>query len=194
MKQILVYLFLFSACYTNAQHPILKSIQFTNTLEGQQIAITIARGNTCNGIRVFHSLTPELGFNQVGIIPGICGDSESDSRHTFVYESPVEFDSNYYYFEFGGHGISEIISTFYISENRERNVIRVLENSLIIYPKDELESITAIALNGKSLAKGEQIFNYWEVSLDGLLTETIIVLIRNKEGLVDTRKLKVLRF
>jgi hypothetical protein len=89
--------------------PIIDDFHVTKS--GQEVLISwrMLAGNTCNGIIIFRA-TDTLHFSQIGLIPGICGSTVESLRYNYVDASPVSNSTNHYRLEFGGLGISEIIS------------------------------------------------------------------------------------
>lgn len=195
MIKVLVYILFFVPSFLLAQHPILKSVLFSNDPVGMRISLTLAAGNTCNGIRVFHSGNPEIGFDQLGIIPGICGDSENDSRHSYVHEEPIDFDSNYYYFEFGGQGISDAVSIFYIPNKLESSVIHINEKQIVVYPSEATSSINNVALyntTGSLLGMGKRHDKSWILDLNANMEVFYLLILEYANGNSEVRKIGIL--
>ena len=73
----------------------------------------ITGGNTCNGILINHSVD-DINYEQVGEIPGICGSQIAEVPYTFIHDSPVSGQKNYYKLELGLQGSSTpLIITFF---------------------------------------------------------------------------------
>jgi hypothetical protein len=73
----------------------------------------ITGGNTCNGILINHSVD-DFNYEQIGEIPGICGSQITEVPYTFIDDSPVSGQKNYYKLELGLQGSSTpLIITFY---------------------------------------------------------------------------------
>jgi len=73
----------------------------------------IIGGNTCNGILINHSID-DVNYKQVGEIPGICGSQIEEVPYTFIHDSPVSGQKNYYKLELGLQGSSTpLIITYY---------------------------------------------------------------------------------
>jgi hypothetical protein len=107
---ILSFLLLPMADGTIAQTgPIIDNFNISKS--GDQVLLNwrMLAGNTCNGITIFRA-TDTLYFSQIGHIPGICGSTIESVRYTHADLSPEKNSRNYYRLEFGGVGVSEIIS------------------------------------------------------------------------------------
>ena len=78
----------------------------------------ITGGNTCNGILINHSID-DINYEQVGEIPGICGSQIAEVPYTFIHDTPVNGQKNYYKLELGLQGSSTplIITYFNTGEN-----------------------------------------------------------------------------
>lgn len=75
--------------------------------------IVIRAGSICQGIFVSRS-TDSLMFTEIGNIPGICGNSNSDVVYTFTDVAPMPNATNYYRLRFGENGYSHVVPVFYI--------------------------------------------------------------------------------
>lgn len=113
MKRLfLIGILSFLSCgLTHAQddlHPILSSASIN--ADGQAIYLhwTIANGNTCNGIKIFRTSNPSLGYTEVGFIDGICGSTEVPTPYSFTDETPIENSINYYRISFGNQGNEDL--------------------------------------------------------------------------------------
>ncbi|MDZ4748664.1 MAG: T9SS type A sorting domain-containing protein [Saprospiraceae bacterium] len=89
--------------------PIIDNFHVSKSGQGVLISWRMLAGNTCNGITIFRA-TDTMLFNQIGLIPGICGSTTESIRYNHVDMSPVINSTNFYRIEFGGVGISEILS------------------------------------------------------------------------------------
>lgn len=65
----------------------------------------IARGYTCNGIRIERS-ADNIYFEEIGYIPGICGSANFAQPFSFVDDHPQFNQTNYYRLELGLQGYS----------------------------------------------------------------------------------------
>ena len=78
-----------------------KSSFSLNQVNGQvHINIVISSGNLCNGIKVFRS-TDSLNFNQIGFIPGYCGNLLETVSYNYTDTDPIKNQISYYKLELG---------------------------------------------------------------------------------------------
>ena len=70
---------------------------------------TMDLGQTCNGIDITRS-TDLINFVSVGEILGICGSPTDTVRYSFLDESPIPNQINYYQLSLGNLGFSQIVS------------------------------------------------------------------------------------
>jgi hypothetical protein len=114
IKKILVLLFLVPLSYgLQAQyHPILAYFNVQVEDNGIELNWSVIGGNTCNGIRIYHSNDDSV-YRLVGEIPGICGSSEADISYRFKHENIQQQGLQYYKLELGFQGFSDPISVSY---------------------------------------------------------------------------------
>jgi len=86
--------------------------------------ITIAGGNTCNGINILRS-ADGVNFNSIGGIAGICGSSTEDVYYSFTDDSPIRNATNYYRLDLITLGYSVIIDIHFVYFG---------ENNILFYP------------------------------------------------------------
>jgi hypothetical protein len=72
----------------------------------------ISAGQSCNGTNIERS-TDTLNWEEIGDIPGICGNSSDPVPYNFTDDSPVSNTVNYYRLELGGQGYSPVIGVPY---------------------------------------------------------------------------------
>ena len=72
----------------------------------------IRGGNTCQGMKIYRGET-EVAENQIGLISGICGSTDSDETYEHVDSGAVANIFNYYRIEFGTQGLSEPVGVFF---------------------------------------------------------------------------------
>lgn len=178
------------------QHPILQNLNVNNHFsKGLVIDFTILGGNTCNGIRVFHSLDTSKGFNQIGIIPGICGDSEFNTRYDFTHNTPAQFDTNYYYLEFGGSGKSDVFDFFYVGDQTEIKWLINGQNLIVFEPNsiEEFLSVKLVSLNGALLENGVKSEKKWVINKFDYYNKPLLLVFefKNRKGLF--KKLQVIK-
>lgn len=126
---------LFNTVEVYGQHPILRSINFSGRENGVFIDLIIGGGNTCNGIMVYHRVSKQEPFSLVGEIGGICGDSETDTRYSFLHETPTPFDTNYYYLDFGGRGPSSVVPVYYLDYKDDAFIVLQRNGNIEVFAK-----------------------------------------------------------
>ncbi len=119
--------------------PIIDDFHVSKS--GQEVLISwrMLAGNTCNGIKIYRA-TDTMLFNQIGLIPGICGSTTESLRYNHVDMSPVINSTNFYRIEFGGVGISEILSIDIINLGTEGTQVwpnPVKDEAKIFFENDE---------------------------------------------------------
>lgn len=116
MKKLFLSFILFSGISLHGisqDHEILS--YFFGLIKDDLIILKwgITGGSTCNGILINHSID-DINYEQVGEIPGICGSQIAEVPYTFIHDSPVSGQKNYYKLELGLQGSSTpLIITFY---------------------------------------------------------------------------------
>jgi len=161
---------LLASTVATAQHPILGSVSLRNTDQGVNISFVIKGGNTCNGINIFHS-GDTSAFILTGEIAGICGHSDNDTRYEYTHLSPIPFDTNYYYLDFGGVGPSKVIAFYFVPFNKADLVLRRVEDQLNIHVKTsagEEVQLEVFDLQGNLISKGHTSFGQAQLSFQNL--------------------------
>lgn len=111
----LLFLFFigFSLHGISQEHEILS--YYFGLINDEQIILKwgIIGGNTCNGIKIHHSID-DINYQKIGEIPGICGSQTTELPYTFIDDSPISGQKNYYKLELGLQGFSTpLVITFY---------------------------------------------------------------------------------
>ncbi len=116
---------------------------------------TLTTGSICNGIQIYRS-TDSVIFLQIGEIPGICGSSIVSRSYTYIDNNPVKNKTNYYRLDFGGSGVSEILSLEIIDIQNGEIQIRphpVIDKASIYFNNDKNEAfqLTLYNLSGYTI-------------------------------------------
>ena len=113
-KLLFIPLLLLASGLTVAQenHPFVKSINLFQQEDLVVLRWVIHGGNTCQGMKI-HRGENEADFEQIGLISGICGSTDSDELYTYVDSSALANSYNYYRIEFGTKGFSEPEGLFF---------------------------------------------------------------------------------
>jgi hypothetical protein len=77
-----------------------------------QLHWVISAGQSCNGTNIERSIDT-LNWEEIGDIPGICGNSSDPVPYNFTDDSPVSNTVNYYRLELGGQGYSPVTGVPY---------------------------------------------------------------------------------
>ncbi len=98
-----------------------SAIQYQTSIE---LNITLAGGNTCNGINILRS-SDGIHFSPIGGIAGVCGSSTEDVFYSFTDTDPVRNASNYYRLDLITLGYTSIIQIHFVYFGG---------NAILIYP------------------------------------------------------------
>lgn len=101
-----------------AQHPLLNNFSGFQKDESIYLSWTFTSGSQCNGTRIFRSGDGEI-FQEVGLIPGICGASETPVTYSFIDSVPFPNTMNYYRLELGNQGFSTTLTIAYFVPGKD---------------------------------------------------------------------------
>lgn len=122
VRIITIFLLLFLSKTGTAQFLSgFSALQHNNSIE---LNITIAGGNTCNGITILRS-SDGITFSPIGSIAGICGSSIEDVFYSFTDTDPIPNRLNYYRLDLITLGYTGIINIRFLS---------FAENEILLYP------------------------------------------------------------
>ena len=102
-----------------------------------ELDITIAGGNTCNGINILRS-SDAINFSSIGGIAGICGSSTEDVYYSFTDTDPIRNATNYYRLDLITLGYSIIIDIHFVHFG---------EDKILFYPNPFVDK-ASVYLNG----------------------------------------------
>ncbi len=113
----------------------------------------IKQGNTCNGVKVEHSID-SLNFSEIGSIEGICGSNSANVPYEFTHQSPTLNAVNYYRLLMGGIGYSWVISEKIIAIDEPGYTIApqpVTEQSILYFenPNNKEHTFSVANLSGR---------------------------------------------
>ncbi|MGB1518478.1 MAG: T9SS type A sorting domain-containing protein [Crocinitomicaceae bacterium] len=136
MRRIFFALFVLHIFTSIAQNETVVGYFHTEELNGYVLLTwNIKQGNTCNGVKVEHSID-SLNFNEIGSIEGICGSNSSDIDYEFTHQSPTLNTVNYYRLFMPGIGYSWVVSRKVIAINNPGYTIApnpVTSNSVLYF-------------------------------------------------------------
>ena len=129
---------------------------------------TVKTGNSCNGIRILHTLD-SASFNEIGTIEGICGSTAAPTNYSFTHLNPTANAKNYYKLDFGGEGFSQTIAVQYFdfSENGYVLLPNPIQSDSKLYFNNENNANTALtiyAMNGSIVHTEKSTLNYFSIS------------------------------
>lgn len=81
--------------------------------DGVRLNWVIEIGSTCQGMRVFHGVSPDSLVLDT-IYGGICGSANFEQAYSYLYKEAVVNDTNYYQILFGRDIYSEIKPVFFL--------------------------------------------------------------------------------
>ncbi|MFZ9029029.1 MAG: T9SS type A sorting domain-containing protein [Crocinitomicaceae bacterium] len=113
----------------------------------------IKQGNTCNGVKVEHSID-SLNFSEIGSIEGVCGSNTANVAYEFTHQNPTLNAVNYYRLLMGGIGYSWVISEKIIAIDDLGYTIapQPVTNQSILYfenPNNKEYKLSVANLSGK---------------------------------------------
>ena len=129
---------------------------------------TVKTGNSCNGIRILHTLD-SASFSEIGTIEGICGSTSAPTNYSFTHVHPIANAKNYYKLDFGGEGFSQTIAVQYFdfSENGYVLLPNPIQSDSKLYFNNENNANTALtiyAMNGSIVHTEKSTLNYFSIS------------------------------
>ena len=195
-KYLLLSVFILPANISSAQVNIQYG--FGVLLEGNKVfmSINIRAGSICTGIEIERS-TDSVNFKQIGIIPGICGNSSSDVPYSFTDVEPVANATNYYRLIFRGNQYSDIQKVLFVELNNAGYKILpnpVSNEAAIYFDNADKKSfaLTVSNLKGERFMKLESIKDDKVVfSTAGFLSGTYFFELGNEDGRKVTGKFVV---
>jgi hypothetical protein len=98
---------------------------FTASEEQNSVLLkwSVSAGNTCNGISITRS-SDGFFFTEIGRIDGVCGSPDVSVPYSFIDESPLANQINFYKLELGIADFSEVISIEYNEKNSDGYQLR----------------------------------------------------------------------
>jgi len=96
-------------CSVGQNEDVIAGLSATEFNGKVLLTWSIKKGNTCNGVKVLHSLD-STNFAQIGSIEGICGSTAESISYDFTHLDPDKNAVNYYRLQLGGIGFSWIVN------------------------------------------------------------------------------------
>ncbi|PKO96002.1 MAG: hypothetical protein CVU14_11260 [Bacteroidetes bacterium HGW-Bacteroidetes-9] len=162
IKTLLLSLLLTLFAFTGKAQPHALLQDFSGFQQDDQLVLrwTFRSGSLCEGTRVERS-DDGLIFNQIGEIPGICGNPETAFSYTFIDSFPKHNAINHYRLELGNYGFTSTIAVEFLNTG---------ENGFIVLSSGSGQ--TDILFQNKPGRKGKAIIYS---SVGKRITETEII-------------------
>lgn len=113
MPLVIIALLVLPSAGRAQPHPLLQD--FSGYQLGNSVFLrwTFRSGSLCEGVRIERSQDGII-FNEIGEIPGICGNPETSVTFTFTDSLPVPNTRNYYRLELGNTGYTTALEVEFI--------------------------------------------------------------------------------
>jgi len=118
LYRLLVILFLLGSIIPLKARITLDYYEANKTNNAVLLKWAISHGQTCNGITITRS-SDSLYFEPIGRIEGVCGSPDASIPYSFIDETPLKNQINYYKLELGVSSFSPIISFNYIDISKQ---------------------------------------------------------------------------
>ncbi len=135
-RVLLIFLILFAKGIQAQFLSEFSALQSGNEID---LDITIAGGNTCNGINVLRS-ADNINFVSIGGIAGVCGSSTEDVFYSFTDPVPLHNTTNYYRLDLISLGFSTVIDIHFVYFG---------EDALLLYP-NPIRNVSKVYLRANS--------------------------------------------
>jgi hypothetical protein len=108
-------------------------ISFTAEQVGEKVLLqfTFSKGHTCSDTRIQRA-DSSLAFATIGVIPGVCGSSESEESYTFIDSFPIHGEINAYRISLAGLSYSDTLSL---------EVVPARSGQLLLFPNPTADVI-----------------------------------------------------
>jgi len=177
-----------SALNAAAQDGIVQ-LRFSATEVSGKVFLewTMDLGQTCNGIDITRS-TDGIDFSPIGDIPGICGSPFDTVSYSFIDESPILNQINYYRLTLGNLGPSQTLTVEIISLEGTGYQIRpnpIVDVGRIYFDNDRSEEhrLTLISINGAALKQWSTRNDFFDLNVSDLPAGIFIFRIETDDGL-----------
>lgn len=173
---------------SEAQDGIVQ-VQFSATKVSGKVFLdwTMNFGQTCNGIDITRS-SDNLNFVPVGNIQGICGSPTDTVSYSFIDQSPLPNQINYYRLMMGNLGQSQTISVEIINIQGTGYQVRpnpIVDEGRIYFDNDRSEEyrLTVLSANGSILKQTLTRNDFFDVNTADLTTGIYFFTIESENGL-----------
>ena len=158
MKELISVIFLLvSFCNIFAQDHLLSSFRAVQTESGIKLSFTLWAGIQCNDLEIQRS-PDDVNFEEIGIIPGICGSTSTNESYEFTDIAPLINKIAYYRLNLRNEGYSFSIKIKYINYNEDGYLLypNPFSNETNIYLKNNKNSEYSLVIYDK---QGRMVMN-----------------------------------
>ena len=145
----LVYLFLWTSISTAQDENLSYSFNVSEASNLVYVRCVLSAGYTCNGILLERS-PDSIFFDQIGEIPGICGDANFAISYEFIDEKPIRNAESFYRLELGGYGYTHVVKI---------KLIDLGANTIQLRPNPSQNTSTLYIKNRKKHTHQIEVFN-----------------------------------
>jgi hypothetical protein len=151
------------------------------------LAWTMNFGQTCNGIDITRS-TDNLNFSTIGDIQGVCGSPTDTVSYSFIDESPIPNQINYYRLTLGNLGPSQTLSVEIINLEGTGYQVRpnpIIEQGRIYFDNDRSEEhgLTLFSSNGRAIRQLTTRNDFFELNVSDLIQGIYLFRIEREGGI-----------
>lgn len=155
----------------------------------------VSQGQTCNGIDITRS-SDGLFFEIIGRIEGVCGSPDVAVPYSFLDESPLKNQMNYYKLELGTSDFSEIISIEYNEKNEEGYQIRpnpVKDFTTIYFDNPNFDEVTLLVFDsfGRQVDEYSSKSSFIEIEVSNLTSGMYFFLLEKPNETIVGKFLKI---
>lgn len=155
----------------------------------------VSEGQTCNGITITRS-SDGYFFQEIGRIEGVCGSPDVSVPYSFLDESPLKNQLNYYKLELGVSDFSEVISIEYNEKNEEGYQIRpnpVRDYTTIYFDNPNFEYVELMIFDsfGKHLENFTTKSNAIDIDVRSYASEMHFFILLKQDQTIRGKFLKI---
>lgn len=145
----LLYLFFWASISTAQDENLSYSLNVSEASNLVYVRCVLSAGYTCNGILLERS-SDSIYFEQIGEIPGICGDANFAVSYEFIDEKPIRNAESFYRLELGGYGYTHVVRI---------KLIDIGANTIQLRPNPAQNTSTLYIKNRKKHTHQIEVFN-----------------------------------
>jgi len=155
----------------------------------------VTEGQTCNGITITRS-SDGFFFQEIGRIEGVCGSPDVSVPYSFIDESPLKNQLNFYKLELGISDFSEVISIEYNEKNEEGYQIRpnpVKDFTTIYFDNPNFDEVSLLIFDsfGRQVDQYTSKSSFIEIEATGLSFGMFFFILKKPDETIKGKFLKV---